>query len=90
MLNHPVTATYTVCICTHNRISFLKATIDAVLEQELPSGRVDILVVDSASSDGTFELVSSCYGQGTPIPIRCVREEQSGLSRKIYCDVRRG
>lgn len=72
---------YTVCICTLNRVKYLGATIEAVLKQDLPRGRFEILVVDNGSTDGTSEMVSVRFGADTRVPVRCIREETPGLSR---------
>ncbi len=72
---------YTVCICTLNRVKYLGATIEAVLKQDLPRGRFEILVVDNGSTDGTSEMVSARFGADTHVPVRYIREETPGLSR---------
>lgn len=71
----------TVCICTRNRVRYLGPTIEAALEQELPNGRFEILVVDNGSTDGTSGMVAERFGAGTRAPVRCIREETPGLSR---------
>jgi len=45
----------TFMIATHNRVGELERTLEACLEQTWP--RKEILVVDDASTDGTYELV---------------------------------
>lgn len=45
-----------ICIATHNRAAFIGATIDAILPQLTP--QVELVVVDGASTDTTFELVN--------------------------------
>ena len=73
--------TFTVCICTRNRVKYLEPTIEAVVRQELPGGRFDVLVVDNGSTDGTAAMVAARFGTGTPVSVRWVREEKAGLSR---------
>ena len=73
--------TFTVCICTRNRVEYLGPTIESVLAQALSLGEFDILVVDNGSTDGTSEMVTSRFGANTKVPVRCIREEKPGLSR---------
>lgn len=65
-------------ICTHNRLRYLGASIDSLLEQTLPRSDYEIIVVDNASSDGTREWVAE--RQKTAPDIRYVYEPALGLS----------
>ena len=47
----------TVAICTHNRAAILRDTLDHLVRARIPAGwRVEYLVVDNASTDGTAEV----------------------------------
>ena len=73
--------TFTVCICTRNRVKYLGPTIKSVLAQKASSMAFDVLVVDNGSTDGTSEMIAARFGRGTGVPVRCIREEVPGLSR---------
>ena len=50
-----MTLRLSICIATLNRASFLKETLDSILDQA--SDEVEVVIVDGASSDGTEEFV---------------------------------
>jgi len=60
-----------ICIATYNRAQFIGWTLDSILGQMQPG--VELLVVDGASPDDTFEVMSS-YVERHP-DIRYYREE---------------
>jgi len=66
-----------VCICTHNRIDYLKRCLEALMPQLVPGVSL-LTVVDNNSSDGTQEYVLSIAGENKLI--RYVSESQQGLS----------
>lgn len=47
----------TVLIDTYNHAGFIAEAIESVLQQDFPSDRMEILVVDDGSTDGTAEVV---------------------------------
>lgn len=49
-----------VVLCTYNQRAFLRDAIDSVLAQTYP--RVELIVIDNGSQDGTRELLAE-YGQ---------------------------
>lgn len=62
-----------ICIATRNRLPYLIETIDSVVPQ-LVDG-VEIVIVDGASNDGTFEY----FSKGVSHPsIRYIRLEKNG------------
>lgn len=65
-------------ICTHNRRKHLRTAIESLLTQTVPDHIFEILVVDNASTDGTFEAVNAQFG--TLGRLRCVREPQVGVA----------
>lgn len=65
-----------IVIPAHNEERLIAATIDAVLAQD--HGDFEVIVVDNASSDGTFEVASRFERSGA-ISVRVVRESRKGL-----------
>ena len=77
-----------VIICTYNRCESLRDTLRALKQQELPEGvRLEILVVDNNSTDGTREVVRQEAADSGWL-IRYLFESQQGLSRARNCGIR--
>jgi glycosyltransferase involved in cell wall biosynthesis len=88
-----------VIICCYNSVSRLKTTIDHLLKQENLEGfSWEIIVVDNASKDNTFEFANRLL-ENSSIKSKVVREDKPGLfnARKkgyenskydllLYCD----
>jgi glycosyltransferase involved in cell wall biosynthesis len=70
---------FSVVICTYNRASFLKATIDAVLAQTYPRDLYELIIIDNGSSDGTGALIRR-YLTSASIPISYHVERRAGAS----------
>lgn len=68
--------TVTIIIPTYERVGFVGAAIDSVLEQSQP--RVECLVVDDGSTDGTDELLRSYAGR-----IRVISQENRGQAAAV-------
>lgn len=84
-LNKPQKVNITVIICTRNRASQLSSVLDSACRLTVPSGLVwEFIVVDNGSSDNTSKVVS---GYADRLPIRCIREENPGLSNARNCGV---
>ena len=66
-----------LCICTYNRVDYLRLCMDALLPQ-LVSGKTKLTVVDNHSTDGTKEYVEAVAAQYDMV--RYVFEPQQGLS----------
>lgn len=80
-----------VIVCTHNRAKSLANTIYALLCQEYPLEKFEILVVDNGSIDDTKEVVESIK-QKANVPLHYIFEERIGLSyaRNTGVDKARG
>lgn len=65
----------TVAICSYNRADYLDAAIQSVKDQVVDGTRVEVLVVDNASTDATKDVVGAHPG------VRYVFEGRLGLSR---------
>jgi glycosyltransferase involved in cell wall biosynthesis len=80
MTRHAKTLSCSIVICTHNRADLLGDAIASVYGANADRDRVELIVVDSASTDST-ETTAKAALRGSPFPARYVREEQPGLSR---------
>jgi glycosyltransferase involved in cell wall biosynthesis len=70
----------TACVCTHNRAEFLPHALAALERLPTPEHLLfDVLVVDNASSDATYE-VSRPFLERNPSRFRYVYEATLGLS----------
>lgn len=58
----PIEPTVTVLIPAYNEVAVIGATLDSILAQDYPSGKLQIVVVSDASADGTDTVVES-YGE---------------------------
>jgi glycosyltransferase involved in cell wall biosynthesis len=72
--------TVTIVTPAYNRAGFLGETIESVLAQDYP--RIDHLVVDDGSTDGTPELLEH-YRLLHPDRFRWVRHENMGQPKSI-------
>src|SRR5260370_22053128 len=68
-----------VVITTYNYGRFVEECIDSVLAQDYPSDRVEVIVVDDGSTDGTAERVKR-YGTR----IEYLRKENGGQASAIH------
>jgi len=70
----------TVLICTHNRVHLIPDLLAEISRLEPPSNcEVEILFVDNASKDGTYERLCDAV-KTCPFEMRVVRETSVGLS----------
>jgi GT2 family glycosyltransferase len=70
----------TIVICTRNRRESLCRLLESLAGQDMPQEvRVDVLVVDNGSSDGTAEMVREYAGEST-LTVRYVREDRIGVA----------
>lgn len=68
----------TVAICTYNRASSLRRTLESVVAMETPeAARWELLVIDNNSDDGTQKVVAEFESR---LPLRCAVETAQGLS----------
>lgn len=77
----------TVVITTYNRKAVLEKAIRAYFNQDRPAPDFEILVVDDGSTDGTAEAVAG-YAASSPVKVRSVRQENSGLAAARNAGIR--
>jgi glycosyltransferase involved in cell wall biosynthesis len=78
--------TISVIIATRDRAALLRATLDALVEQDPTGSSVEIVVADNASVDATREVVAAA-SKSTAVSIVYLREEQSGKSHALNAAV---
>jgi N-acetylglucosaminyl-diphospho-decaprenol L-rhamnosyltransferase len=59
-------------VVTWNGAHLLGPCLDSLLDQDLPPGTLEVVVVDNASTDGTAELVAGTYSE-----VRLVRNDRN-------------
>lgn len=69
----------TVVVCTHNRAERLGSSVEAMLRCDLAAPRWELILVDSASTDATPQVVSTLVARA-PDRTRSLRLERPGLS----------
>ena len=65
-----------VVVPTYNRIDLVGQTIDALAAQTYPADRVEVSVVDDASTDGTVAALEE-RSTSTPWPLRVLRHTEN-------------
>lgn len=70
----------TVLLASHNGASRLPRTLSAFERLEEPAGGWQLVVVDSASTDGTCGVVSRYRSR---LPVRCVRHSRRGKNAAL-------
>jgi poly-beta-1,6-N-acetyl-D-glucosamine synthase len=70
------TVPVTVLVAARNEADRIEETISCIARQDYP-GRVEVLVVDNGSTDGT-RLVAEAVGAASGQPVRCIGESRPG------------
>lgn len=65
-----------ILVCTYNEARVIERRIENLLESDYPLDKLEILVVDSASPDGTGEIVERFCGAHAAAPVRLLREDE--------------
>jgi len=70
-----------IIVCCHNSSDVLDPTIKHLAGQDFsPDLKVELLIVDNNSSDGTAEMANSLWQScGSPYPLKILHEEKPGL-----------
>ena len=69
-----------IAICTFNRAELLKNAIASLCDQTLPADHFEILIVNNASTDRTFEVIQLRQKASPSHVIRCVDEPRPGIA----------
>jgi len=64
----------TVIIPTYNEVTFVESKLDDIAGQEYPRGLLEVIVVDSRSSDGTLDIVEKWAKAHSDVRLVIVRE----------------
>jgi glycosyltransferase involved in cell wall biosynthesis len=70
---------FSVVICTRNRVRVVEKAIESVLGQEYPSQLFELILVDNGSTDPTRALIQR-YLVSSPISVSCYVEDRVGVS----------
>jgi poly-beta-1,6-N-acetyl-D-glucosamine synthase len=74
-------AAVTVLIAARNEAERIQETIGCIARQDY-HGRLEVLVVDNGSTDGTRTVVEA-YGAAIGLQVRCLEERQPGKSHAL-------
>lgn len=69
-----------VCICTYNGWSTLPRVLDGLAAQTCDTGSWELVIVDNASTDQTFQCAETHLKAGFPVPFKLVTEKTAGTS----------
>jgi len=64
----------TVIIPTYNEAEFIQNKLDNIYDQDYPKSLMEVIVVDSASTDGTTELVEEWSSKHRDINLELIKE----------------
>ncbi len=69
-----------ILIPTYNRQGLLRGALASIQRLAIPAGwRIEVIVVDNASTDGTAEVIDAA-GRAGPLPVARVLESKQGLN----------
>jgi len=66
----------TIIVPTYNEAKFIQTKLDNLYAQDYPKDLIEVIVVDSASDDGTTELVTEWKTKHRDTNLRLIREEE--------------
>jgi len=71
-----ITPKVTILICTYKEANVIGRRIKNILESDYPSEKLEIIVVDSASNDGTADIVRKIKSDNKYLKIKLIEEEE--------------
>ncbi|MGE3706923.1 MAG: glycosyltransferase family 2 protein [Vicinamibacterales bacterium] len=72
-----------VVIATRNRAALLAETLRALSRQRWPADRLEVVLVDNGSTDGTADTIAATWKPTTGIPLRYLYLREPGKSRAV-------
>jgi len=69
-------AKVTVIIPTYNEAEFIQSKLDNIYDQDYPKSLLEVIVVDSASNDGTVKLIEKWASEHRDINLRLIKEDE--------------
>jgi glucosyl-dolichyl phosphate glucuronosyltransferase len=72
-----------IVVATHNRHALLAQTLHGLARQRWPADRLEILVADNGSTDGTREVVAHAAAPAHGAPVRYLWVEPPGKSHAV-------
>lgn len=74
---------FSVIIATRNREALLATTLDALADQDWPHDRVEVIVADNGSTDGTAGVVAAAARRRGGPPVRYLHVAEPGKSAAV-------
>jgi len=65
-----------IIIPTYNEASLIEKKLDDLFEQDYPKDKMNIILVDSASKDGTIDKVKKCKEKHKEINLKIIEENE--------------
>jgi cellulose synthase/poly-beta-1,6-N-acetylglucosamine synthase-like glycosyltransferase len=72
--DHSFKPRVTVIVPTYNEARLIESKLEDIARQDYPRGRLEVIVVDSASTDGTVEAVKRWSGGNPGLNLRVISE----------------
>lgn len=69
-----------VILPVYNSAETIKAVIDSVLHQTAFNEIKEIMIVDDGSTDSSPDIVKNIILDNPKVPIKCIRQKNSGVS----------
>ncbi len=79
-----------VLMAIRNEANYIRRSLGSVLAQDYPDHRMEVLVVDAMSTDGTHSIVSQMAAQQTRFQVRILDNPRGIVSSGLNIGVRRG
>ncbi|MCY0867652.1 MAG: glycosyltransferase [Desulfurococcus sp.] len=75
-VDYNYTPKITIILPTYNEAGLIQGKLDDIYAQDYPRDRIEVLVVDSASSDGTPRLVEEWAGRHRDLNVKLIVESE--------------
>ncbi len=77
----------TVIMPAYNEERYIGASLESLLKLDYPKDRLEILVIDDGSTDGTASAAKSFEGRGSPV--RVIRKKNGGKGAALNFGIKR-